>query len=97
MAIQWLKLQQACKKGQVEDSIIEEMQCLTFKNCSCTSLHWEFGKKGAYKKLSIVSKCSRDFEKSTKHTCSMFIRNHYNYFEKRDGWFQSLIFKFPDQ
>ena len=54
MAIQWLKLQQACKKGQVEDSIIEEMQCLTFKNCSCTSLHWEFEKRGIQKTINCV-------------------------------------------
>ena len=73
MAIQWLKLQQACKKGQVEDSIIEEMQCLTFKNCSCTSLHWEFGKKGHTKNYQLCQNAAGTLKNQpyTRALCSL--------------------------
>lgn len=46
------------------------MQCLTFKNCSCTSLHWEFEKKGHTKNYQLCQNAAGTL-KHLNHTCAL--------------------------
>ena len=47
------------------------MQCLTFKNCRCTSLHWEFEKRGIQKTINCVKMQQGHWKIHTCALCSL--------------------------